>query len=212
LPLPLAHKLYFSNDAELILGALLGRVGLGLICGTGSIAVGCDSTGKKARAGGWGHYFGDEGSGLWLGREALRASSKMADGRGPKTLLLDYILKEWGLTQAEGIISQVYTEPRPDNARIARLSHLVFLAADDGDVVSLNLVNRAAAELAQIVRAVYQKLSFTQPPTLAIAGGIIINSPRLVGQLERVLKHHIPIAGFVPVPEPALAAARAFVG
>ena len=38
-----------------------GFRGVGLIAGTGSIAVGRDREGRTARAGGWGYLFGDEG-------------------------------------------------------------------------------------------------------------------------------------------------------
>ena len=42
-------------------------------------------SGRAARAGGWGYVLGDEGSGYWLGRQALRAVMRAADGRGPAT-------------------------------------------------------------------------------------------------------------------------------
>ena len=59
---PLAATVRLSNDAELILSALAGGVGVGLIAGTGSIAFGRDASGRTARAGGWGYLMGDEGS------------------------------------------------------------------------------------------------------------------------------------------------------
>ena len=40
-----------------------------------------------ARAGGWGYVLGDEGSGYWIGRAALRAVLREADRRGPATAL-----------------------------------------------------------------------------------------------------------------------------
>ena len=51
--------------------------------GTGSIVYGRNASGLAARAGGWGHMIGDEGSGYWIGREALAAVVRAADGRGP---------------------------------------------------------------------------------------------------------------------------------
>ena len=38
---------------------------------------------EAARAGGWGYVLGDEGSGYWIGRAALRAVLREADRRGP---------------------------------------------------------------------------------------------------------------------------------
>ena len=42
------------------------------------------ATTRRARAGGWGYVLGDEGSGYWIGRAALRAVLREADRRGPR--------------------------------------------------------------------------------------------------------------------------------
>ena len=78
------------NDAT---AALVGGTGhpFGVVCvaGTGSIAFGVNRAGERARAGGWGHLLGDEGSGYAIGLEALRAVCRASDGRGPQTALTD---------------------------------------------------------------------------------------------------------------------------
>jgi len=208
-PSPLAHNLTFTNDAELILSVHPERAGLGLICGTGSIVVGRDRAGNKGRAGGWGHFFGDEGSGLWFGREALRAAAHSADGRGPQTLLLELIMREWNLTQADELIGQVYVSPRPDNAKIARLAGVVFAAAEAGDKVAGQLVETAAQELALAVEATCHKLVFTEPSAVAIAGGVLLSSVLLYQRFEDVLRAKLQFGEFIKVPDPALAAAKA---
>src|SRR5260370_21198938 len=45
--------------------------GVLVISGTGSIAFGRNQGGETARAGGWGPNVSDEGSGFWVGREAV---------------------------------------------------------------------------------------------------------------------------------------------
>jgi len=64
------------NDAliALVAGAR-DAPGIVIIAGTGSIAYGRNAAGDAARAGGRGHMIGDEGSGYWIGREALAAGS-----------------------------------------------------------------------------------------------------------------------------------------
>ena len=57
------------------------------IAGTGSICYGRNDAGQAARSGGWGYILGDEGSGYWIGRRALAAVVRHADGRGPATTL-----------------------------------------------------------------------------------------------------------------------------
>ena len=61
--------IHLISDSEAALFGGLGKYeGLAVISGTGSICVGYGRNGAFARAGGWGHIIGDEGSGYYLGR------------------------------------------------------------------------------------------------------------------------------------------------
>src|SRR3954470_15784363 len=81
------------NDAliALVAGAR-DEPGILINAGTGSIVYGRNADGEAARAGGWGHMIGDEGSGYWIGREALAAVMRASDGRGPATALTADVL------------------------------------------------------------------------------------------------------------------------
>ena len=58
-----ARRLLTVTDGDLVVAAGTPEGwGVGVIAGTGSIAVGRAEDGTKARAGGWGHLIGDEGS------------------------------------------------------------------------------------------------------------------------------------------------------
>src|SRR5512138_90050 len=99
-----------AEDQEVVLGimdrigykaAILGDdPGIVVVSGTGSIAYGRNARGEAARAGGWGYVLGDEGSGYWIGRHALRAVVRHADGRGRETSLTPRLLRHFGLTSA----------------------------------------------------------------------------------------------------------------
>ena len=73
-------------------GRRAGAPGVVIIAGTGSIAYGRNARSEAARAGGWGYMLGDEGSGYWIGRAALRAVLRDADRRGPATALTRLLL------------------------------------------------------------------------------------------------------------------------
>ena len=75
-----------DTDAALA-GAFAGRPGIVVIAGTGSGAAGRDAAGRTVRVGGHGFLLGDEGGGYWIGREAVRAALRAADGTGPPTAL-----------------------------------------------------------------------------------------------------------------------------
>ena len=58
---PLASIIRLSNDAELVLSAFGDTVGVALIAGTGAIALGRDSTGKRQSRQRMGAYTGRRG-------------------------------------------------------------------------------------------------------------------------------------------------------
>ena len=79
-------------DAQIIIEsdafiASIGAIGIDpgvlLIAGTGSIVIGREKDRTMFRVGGWGPHFGDEGSGFWIGREAVRAALRAIDLQTP---------------------------------------------------------------------------------------------------------------------------------
>ena len=70
---PLARRVMVVTDFELAHLAAFGREpGVILVASTGSVAFARGAGGRSKRSGGLGPLLGDEGSGFWLGREALR--------------------------------------------------------------------------------------------------------------------------------------------
>src|SRR5205085_1278058 len=82
--------------------------GIVIIAGTGSIVYGRNQRGEAARAGGWGHLIGDEGSGYWIGREALAAVMRAEDGRGPSTRMTADILEFFTVADVSRLPRIVY--------------------------------------------------------------------------------------------------------
>src|SRR5438552_18827932 len=58
------------------------------------------------RVGGWGPYFGDEGSGFWIGREAVRAALRSVDAQGP-TEFAQRIAADLGLKSNPEVIGRL---------------------------------------------------------------------------------------------------------
>ena len=83
---------------------------------------------EAARAGGWGYVLGDEGSGYWIGRAALRAVLREADRRGPATRAhARCCCNYFGVARAQDLIHEVYHGTlRP--AAIASLAQCVQAA------------------------------------------------------------------------------------
>jgi N-acetylglucosamine kinase-like BadF-type ATPase len=81
--LPGAQIIIESDAFIASIGAIGIDPGILLIAGTGSIVIGREKDRTMFRVGGWGPYFGDEGSGFWIGREAIRAGLRSIDVQAP---------------------------------------------------------------------------------------------------------------------------------
>ena len=184
-------RIVIVNDALVALEAgAPGQPGVVVISGTGSIAYGRDAKGQAARSGGWGYVLGDEGSGYWIGRAALRAVLREADRRGPATILSSLLLKHFGVSQAQGLIHQVYnTNLKP--AAIGALATCVQSAFSQGDQVALGILRGAANELEASALSVARRLELVgEPFVFILAGGIF----RAVPWLEQELGRRLPLA------------------
>jgi len=166
------------NDALIALEAAIpGGPGVVVIAGTGSIAYGRNRLGMAARAGGWGYLLGDEGSGYWFGRQALRAVIRAADGLGPFTLLTDRVFEHFQVANSQDLLLRIY-EGRFDPATVASAASHVEAAADAGDEVALGLIETGARELGLAALSVCRQLSLTHGPVV-LAGGMFRAAPRL---------------------------------
>jgi N-acetylglucosamine kinase len=181
------------NDGAIALAAgAPERVGVVVLAGTGSIAYGEDPTGRTARAGGYGFLLADEGSGYWLGHQALRAVVRAADGRGPATQLAPLIFGELEVGSVPELVPRVYERGLPKH-RIAALAPLVQKAYEGGDPVARDLVALGARELALIARSVVAQLTLGPAPyPVVLAGGVFKGCPALVEPLVGALE--LPLA------------------
>lgn len=147
-----------THDARIALaGATGGAPGIVVIAGTGSIAFGENAQGETARAGGWGYVFGDEGGGFDIVRQALRAALADHEGWGPRTTLTPALLEATTTSDANQTLHTFYTDAWP-RSRVAALAPLVDHMAEAGDPVALDIMNRAALQLAMLAGTVRRQL------------------------------------------------------
>jgi N-acetylglucosamine kinase-like BadF-type ATPase len=201
-------RILVVNDALIALHAGVGAAaGIVIVSGTGSIAYGRNDRGESARAGGWGHVLGDEGSGYWIGRLALRAVVRHADGRSPATDLTPRLLEHFAVQRAEELINRVYHDGLTPRS-IAAIASYVQDAHDRGDVVATGILSRAAGELATAATAVTERLELAASAfTFVLAGGMFRAVPWLWEEMQRVLPSIAPHSRVLRLDEePALGA------
>jgi len=166
--------LLLRTDAELAYcGAFASeRSGILIIAGTGSIAWTRLPDGSFLRAGGWGPILGDEGSGAWIGREALRVCLREGETK-TKTLgsLSRAILNALGLSEASGVLTLVYQRGF-DSRQWAALAPLVFEHAGK-DAKADAIITDAGAALAKLAKRLLMQISLaTKPVPIAVVGGL----------------------------------------
>ncbi|XP_073150599.1 uncharacterized protein [Henckelia pumila] len=171
-------KIYVQNDAVAALASgTMGKLhGCVLIAGTGCIAYGFTEDGREARAAGAGPVLGDWGSGYGIAAKGLTAVVKAHDGRGPATMLTNYILRSLSLSSPDEIIGWTYADS--SWARIAALVPVVVSCAEAGDQVAEEILSYAVEELVLSVKAVVQRLQLAGKDgkgsfPVVIVGGVL---------------------------------------
>ncbi|MEQ8209140.1 MAG: BadF/BadG/BcrA/BcrD ATPase family protein [Lacipirellulaceae bacterium] len=183
----IAQKLEIIHDAQAVLSAgTPAGSGVALISGTGSVAIGRSTEDSTIITGGWGYWFGDEGSAFSIGQEALRAVAQAHDGRGGETILTDAILKQVGASDPRKLLEALSSENQTRYA-IASLAREVSVAAESNDEVALGIVDQAATSLAKLAETTAEKLSLGSSFPLALAGGVLCGSEPIRKSMLRKL-------------------------
>lgn len=190
------------GDEEIALDAVFpGAPGVLVIAGTGSNVIGRCSDGTLHSAGGWGPVLGDEGSGYWIGLEAIRVALRAQD-RGVSSCLLAEILRYWKLPALQDLVMLAHRQPPPDFASLARI---VAECAERGDALALGLLKRAGEELADAVSVVHSKMQAArceEPAELGVActGSVITHILPVRQAMTEQLRHTVPTAKVVETP------------
>ncbi|MGD1046355.1 MAG: BadF/BadG/BcrA/BcrD ATPase family protein [Bacteroidota bacterium] len=189
------EKVSIESDARIALeGAFSGKPGVVVISGTGSIVFGKDEHDKVYRAGGWGRFIGDEGSGYAIGREAFRAVAKCLDGYGEKTKLVKLFDEKFGLGTQDAIIDAIYGEKYDFPSVVP----MVIEAASKGDPVAKRILIRACSDLVEVIDTVLLKMNKGKKGVpkrpLAFVGSLLMNDNLYSHKMRSVIKREVPLA------------------
>lgn len=168
------------NDAALLVPAAGLEHGIGIIAGTGSIAVGAAPDGTVLFTGGWGWVLGDEGSAPAIVREATKAALSSHDAGLPDDGLLSALLAHYGVAGAPGLARAVNDTPTTDCWGPA--APAVFQAAAAGSATALAVIDDAAAYLSSLVTRL--RARGAAGSTVVAAGSVVLAQPLLAGGLR----------------------------
>lgn len=158
------------HDSRLVLAAAGLDVGVALIAGTGSVAYGRTRDGREVQKGGWGWMIGDEGSGVWVTREAVRLVLARAESGESPGNLGEALMRAVGASDPRALMAELLE--RREARQWASLASIVFetAASDPG---ANDIICRAAAELVRLV----DEVGIDGP--VVLAGGLLLNQPLL---------------------------------
>lgn len=148
-------------------------------CDGGIVAVGTGSIGwavlkgQSYRVGGWGLPFSDEGSGSWLGGEALRRLLWARDGRITWTPLLRELFADFN--NDPHAIVRFSQDARPRD--LAAFAPRIFAFGERGDTVAVELMQAAARH----IEALACRLIATGADRIALVGGCAPSIKRWLG-------------------------------
>jgi N-acetylglucosamine kinase-like BadF-type ATPase len=178
------------GDTEIALAAEFGD-GPGVICisGTGSIAFGRNERGDVARAGGWGRFVSDEGSGHWIGQRAISECLHALD-MGRSSGLITGIMHHWHIATREQLVQHCNRGQLPN---FADLFPVVQSANQSGDALACEILTAAGTELARVAQIVLRRLWVGRSNVeVAVTGGVFTNSPRVRQIFSNVIRSDRP--------------------
>ena len=206
--LPACAKVIVRNDAfNALYSGTLGGPGIVQIAGTGAVTLGTNEIGEVARSGGWGYLFDDEGSGFYLGNEALKAVFRSYDDRGLATSLTGEIMDHFEVSRVPDIIGKVYGQEHPRSV-IAPLSRFVIQEMQADDAVSKGIIERACVEMMHSIKACHRRLFDPNHPTaIVLSGGVFSDAELFAGRFRELARNSIPNAVFQSTQVPPVGGA-----
>jgi len=203
----LGYRAAVVNDAELLVPAAGLQQGIGVIAGTGSIAVGADAAGNTLFAGGWGWVIGDEGGAPAIVREATIAALRADDERRPgdhaDDRLLEALQQAFGVSSPAALARAVNDDPTPENWGPRAVA--VFAAADDGSALAREVIRSAGAALAELVDRLTGRGATGSH--IVVGGSVFAHQPRLLAAFGSAVAAAHPDLTIVPLADAPVAGA-----
>lgn len=155
-----------SSDAHTAcLGAHAGKDGAIIIIGTGVVGFQVVAN-QVSKVGGWGFPHDDEGSGAWLGLQAVKLTLQALDGRLPSCTIANLVYAKFE-NSMQLFLAWVN---QANSTAFAELAPLIVQQAEARDPLALKIMQEAALTIDGIAVAL-QKASQAKLP-LSLIGGI----------------------------------------
>lgn len=196
---------YGERNAGLTAAGIKGD-GYCAIVGTGA-SLSCQWNGRAYGSGGYGSFVADEGSGYWIGREAMGAAIRDFEQRGKHTMLTDLIAEHFHSSREDlrNAIFNLYrwTEHSPVTW-VASCAPLVSRAALSGDPVAYDILERAGKVLGEQMASLPRCFGTPKSLPITVSGSVWRGHPVILSEFSNVLKaagmeHEVILPEFEPI-------------
>lgn len=160
--LPYSHVTIMGDLDIAVSGAFEAEDGIVVAVGTGSILA-SQRAGQIERLGGYGFLLGDQASGAWIGREALRRALLARDGLAPDGPLVSLIWRRF-----DGLADMLHFVNSARPADYAALAPLVISSEREYCPVAGAILDTACAYLARAIA--HLQAGATDLPVAAMGG------------------------------------------
>jgi N-acetylglucosamine kinase-like BadF-type ATPase len=199
------------NDAFVVLRAGASESwGIGLVAGTGTVAVGRDPVGNEFRTIGEGRVFGDFGDEFDVSDLAVEAVANAFTGRGPATLLTEMLCERLGEDDAESLLERLARQdPFGRSPDLQNLTPMVLAAAEGGDLIARDVLERIGRALGESAGLVARRLNLSNLPVEVVLAGGLFRTPNryLLDELELGVRRTAPRAEICPLTCPPVVGA-----
>jgi glucosamine kinase len=178
---------------------------VGVVAGTGSIAVARTAEGKMLAAGGWGWILGDEGSAAALVREAAKAIRGALDRGQDGDPLIGALMRELE-TDDQTKLGILLNETR-GAAVWGSYANAVFDAAVAGSPMAIRVIREGGAGLAALVQILIERGA--NASLVVAGGGVISEQPMLMEAFVEAMGSVSPSSRVVLLREPPVIGAIA---
>jgi glucosamine kinase len=157
-----------SDGYAACLGAHDGKDGAIIIIGTGVKGLQVEN-GHVSEVSGWGFPQGDEGSGAWLGLQAIRLTLHSLDGRLPPSPLFEAILSKFSHNLSDLLNWTIDAT----STQYATIAPIVVEYVDKKDPFALKIMKEAAESIDEVGKALARCIQDkAKPMPYCLFGGI----------------------------------------
>lgn len=191
----LGETIVLGEGVAGIYAGLSKDTGFVALSGTGSDVFAVDKGKCLEVIGGWGAILGDQGSGVWLSRQAMEAAIRFEDGWGEYTGYGKEVCAHLQLKKLSEFVSYLYSTPSPFRT-MGELLPLAARTAKNGDKVMQRVFAEGGSLLARQMASLMKRYPEISKEITA-CGGAWKSGRFLREGFEAELKKYYPEASFV---------------